>query len=732
MSKKAIKHKPLPNRHKEGLPDDRFYNRELSWLAFNERVLEEAQNAVNPLLERVKFLAISASNLDEFYMVRVASLIDAMKSGEAETGKDGLSAEEQLDRINERTGILAQRQEECWQELRKLLQKERVSVIHEDDLSSEDKAWLTTYFQDNIFSALTPIAIDPSHPFPFLPNLGIAVVLELRKQVLPSSHKRKKKNGKQPEALLKAVIPLPPKLGRFIRLPEREPGTMRFIALEDVLRPFQHLLFPDSEVVGSGLIRITRSSEVDLIEQSDNLVSILDTALKMRRRADVVRMRTNRSIPGNLLRFLTEEFELTPRMIFQSKGLFGMADIHMFYDAVDRPDLKYPPMHIRFPERINDYNGDCFAAIEAKDIIVHHPYESFDVVAQFIRQAAKDPHVVAIKQTLYRTSNDSPIVHALIDAAEAGKSVTVVVELKARFDEEANLRWGRNLERAGAQVIYGLAGLKTHAKVSLVVRRVGEGLKSFVHYGTGNYHPGTAKSYADLSFFTCDPALTRDAALLFNYMTGYSPPASFEKIAVSPLTLRDAILKLIADEVEHATSQRPAAIWMKMNALVDAEIIDALYKASQAGVTTDLIIRGICCLKPGIAGLSDNIRVKSIVGRFLEHARIYCFGAGHGLPSPRAKVYISSADMMPRNLNGRVEVMVPVENSTVHEQVLGQIMHANLKDIKQSWSLLPDGSYRRQPFDAQSFSAHEFFIHNPSLSGRGRALMKEKEAHKNP
>ncbi len=718
-------------REAQALPADRFFNRELSWLAFNERVLNGAFDSANPLLERVKFLAISASNLDEFYMVRVAGLIDEIESGEAEAGEDGLSAEEQLDRIDARARALAAQQEECWRELRGALYKERIHVIHESELSPEDAAWLETYFRDNIFPALTPIALDPSHPFPLLPNLGIAVVLELRKRsrAVPHAKKEKKKNGRQAETLLKAVIPLPSRLDRFIRLPSRESGALRFIAFEDVLRPLQHRLFPDSDVMGAGLIRVTRSSEVDLIEQSDNLALALDAALKERRRADVVRMRVSTNVPPHLLEFLKQEFELAERNIFRSKGLFSMADLRMLHE-IDRPDLKYPPMHIRFPERINDYNGDCFAAIEAKDIVVHHPYESFDVVAQFIRQAAKDPHVVAIKQTLYRTSNDSPVVKALIDAAEAGKSVAAVVELKARFDEEANLRWGRDLERAGAQVIYGLAGLKTHAKVSLVVRRVGEGLKSYVHYGTGNYHPGTAKAYADLSFFTCDLALTRDAALLFNYMTGYSPPASFEKIAVSPLNLRETMLKLIEDEAEHAQAKRPASIWMKMNALVDTNIIDALYKASQAGVSIDLVVRGMCCLKPGMKGLSENIRVKSIIGRFLEHTRIYCFGAGHGLPSPQGKVYISSADMMPRNLNGRVEVMVPIENATVHEQILGQIMQANLKDVKQSWVLGPDGQYRRPSFDASAFSAHDFFIHNPSLSGRGKALAKEKDGTK--
>ncbi len=713
-------------------PEERFFNRELSWLAFNTRVLEEAQNTHNPLLERVKFLSISASNLDEFYMVRVAGIRDQLNDGITAPSQDGLTPREQLKNIYLQTHKLLAAQQECWKAMKLELKTEKILVLSRDQLNAKDKEWLNDYFYNNIFPALSPIAIDSAHPFPFLPNLGMAVVMGLERRmketVLNTKVKTKKTYAtKIVEKKLKAIIPLPPKIARFVHLPAKE-GYSRLIRIEQVIELFHEDLFPGYNLMSSGVIRIVRDSDLETQDGAEDLVRHYESALKKRRMGEIIRLAISESMPENLQAFLIKEMHVKSEDVVRVNGMLGMANLSEFVATLHRPDLRFPPFNSRFPERIKDYGGDCFAAIQAKDIVVHHPYESFDVVVQFLRQAASDPNVVAIKQTLYRTSNDSPIVKALIEAAEAGKSVTAMVELKARFDEEANIKWARDLERAGAQVVYGLVGLKTHCKVSLVVRKTESGsLRSYVHFGTGNYHPITAKIYTDLSFFTCDAALCRDAAHLFNYLTGYAPPKKFEKIAMAPISMRKRLIKLIAEEKAHALAGKPAAIWLKMNSLVDPEMIDALYDAGQAGVTIDLVVRGICCLKPNIPNFSENIHVKSIIGRFLEHSRIFCFGAGHGLPSAQAKVYIASADWMTRNLSGRVEIMVPIENPTVHEQIMGQIMGANLNDERQSWLLNQDGTYTRHHSpEEQSFSAHNFFITNPSLSGRGKALLKEK------
>lgn len=697
----------------ESPPQARYINRELSWLAFNSRVLEEAMNPHNPLLERVNFLSISGSNLDEFYMVRVAGLFDQLIYGASSMSMDGMSTEQQLVKIREKAWELMNEQQQCWAQLQEEMADKGLRVVGVDALSKADTDWLQDYFIGSLFPVLTPIALDPAHPFPFIPNLGIAQLFALQQQ--DTDKKRV------------AVIVFPSSLRRFVELPhdQDDDRARRFILVERVIELFIDELFPNFVIEQSGCIRVIRDSDIDIEDDAEDLVHDFEQAIKRRRRGRVVRMTTTQDMPSDLLRMVMKHLQVDETDTIMVENIIGLSQLREL-TSIDRPELKFPPFTVRFPERIEDFDGDCFAAIAAKDIVVHHPYESFDVVVQFIRQAANDPDVISIKGTLYRTSEDSPIIAALIEAAERGKSVTAVVELKARFDEEANIRWARDLERAGVQVVYGFVRLKTHSKVTLVTRKTADGLRSYVHYGTGNYHPSTARVYTDLSFFTCDETLCRDAAHFFNFVTGYAPPRDMQKLILAPMALRDQVIALIRAEAEHAKAGRPATIWAKMNALLDLDVIDELYAASQAGVKISLVVRGICSLRPGVKGLSENITVKSIIGRFLEHARVYCFGNGQTMPSEDAKVFIASADWMPRNFNGRVEVMVPIENPTVHAQILGQVMVANLKDEKHSWILQSDARYERIPYDEDGFSAHAYFMTNPSLSGRGRALQKAK------
>lgn len=691
---------------------NRYFNRELSWLKFNRRVLEEAWNRKYPLLERLRFLSISGSNLDEFFMVRVAGL-RAQQSRRIEAlSIDGLTTTEQLEAIAEQADMLMLDQQKLWQHLRKRLAKEGISVIDPNEIGKRAEAAVELHFREQILPVLTPQALDPSHPFPFIPNQGLSLIFEMRRL--------------HDKELVRQLIMIPSALPRFIRVPG---ARRRFVPIEEMIKSYVGLLFPDHKLLAAGAFRIIRDSDIEIEEEAEDLVRHFRSAIKRRRRGRVIRLKMQRGLPARIQKLIRRALGGEESIVTETMGFLGIGDLAQLVEE-DRKALKFKPYTPRFPERILEQGGDCFAAIRQKDIIVHHPYESFDVVLAFLQQAAADPDVIAIKQTLYRAGKQSAVIRALCDAAEAGKSVTAVVELKARFDEEQNLMWASQLENAGVQVIYGFVDMKTHAKISLVVRRENGGIRTYCHFGTGNYHPVTARIYTDLSFFTADPRLGRDAGQIFNFVTGYVEPHNLEMLSMSPLGMREKIIELIDAEIGFAKEGKPASLWAKLNSLVDQKIIDKLYEASEQGVEIDLVVRGICCLRPGVQGMSSRIRVKSIVGRFLEHSRIWAFGNGQEMPNPGARVFISSGDWMSRNFDRRVEYMLPIENPTVHDQVLHQVMVANLIDNEQSWRLLPTGEYERIKPQGRRFNLHQYFMTNPSLSGRGGALAERNDVPK--
>ena len=700
-------HSDFPSAQSCGLDitgPDRFLNRELSWLAFNWRVLEEVDNLNVPLLERLRFLSISATNLDEFYSVRVAGLRELARAGSITPGIDGRSIPEQLAFIDSEARDLMRRQQSVLANLRKEMAAQDIHILTAAE-AKEDHAYLLQYFLSHVFPVVSPLAIDPAHPFPFIPNAGFALALQLERKTDKRS--------------LRALVPVPQQINRFVVLPGK---GYRYLPLEELILMHLEQLFPGYALKGHCSFSVLRDSDLEVEDEAEDLVREFEVALKRRRRGEVIRLKISDNAPQALRDDIMVEFSVTNTEVIEVDGMLGLPDLkELVID--DRPNLLWPNFTPRVPERVTDHDGDMFAAIRNKDMLLQHPYETFDMVVRLLQQAARDPNVLAIKQTLYRTSKRSPIVEALCEAAEDGKSVTALVELKARFDEAANIRQSRRLERAGAHVVYGFMNLKTHAKISTIVRREGNRLVTYTHYGTGNYHPITARIYTDVSLFTCDAALGRDATKVFNYLSGYAQPETLENISISPLTLKTTLLQGIAAEAEHARAGKPAAIWVKLNALIDADVIDALYAAGQAGVKISLVVRGICGLRPGVAGLSENIRVKSVIGRFLEHSRIVCFANGHDLNSPNARVYISSADWMDRNLHRRVETLVEIHNETVKAQIVSQIMAANLADVAQSWVMQPDGSYERAtwPKGSFAFSCHRFFMENPSLSGRGSA-----------
>ncbi len=701
-----------------------FLNRDISWMAFNRRVLEEAEDEGNPLLERLKFLSISASNLDEFFEIRVASMMQQIEDGVNDAGPDGLTLTEKRDALNKLTHEFVRDQYDCWNaRLRPALAANGIRVLGLNDLDAEALRFVNDYCERELDPLLTPVTVDPAHPFPRVINKALCVGFLLRRR-------------RRSALTYTGVVSVPRVLPRLVRLPSE--GTADFIFLADLVAHHAERMYHGYDIVSSAPFRVTRNSNLYLAEEeARSLLESVRTELHNRRKGDAVRLEIESDADPEIIERLRTVFEIDPWQVFPVNGPVNLVRFFNIYEQVERPDLKYKPFAAR-ELRLTSKSKDLFEELRNHDILLHHPYDSYDAVISFIESAAGDERVLSMKQTLYRTSEHSLIVPSLIDAASR-KEVTAVVELKARFDEASNIRWARDLEDAGVQVFHGLVGLKTHCKLSLLVRRDPDGMaRSYAHIGTGNYNASTARIYTDLSLFTANPKITRAVHDVFSFLTAYAENPSYDPLLVSPLDLAEKINALIDREIEHARAGREAYIIAKMNALLDKKVVQALYRASQAGVQIDLIVRGICALRPGVRGVSDNIRVRSVVGRFLEHSRIYYFANGG-----EEEIYIGSADWMPRNLYERVEVLVPLRDEVLRERVHREILDAYLADNRKARILLPDASYirawqpvhgkrnRRPPAGDAAFSAQDFLIavaegNAPALPPAPRAVHKRR------
>ncbi len=710
---------PAPRRRKRSAPGGfkaAYFNRELSWLAFDRRVLEQAQDERHPLLERVRYLSIVSSNLDEFFEIRVAGLMQQMDSGMTEPGPDGLSAREQLRRIHSVVASLIEDQYGCWQE--QLIPALAAAGIHfrpPEDLTHHELNWVRAYFREQVYPVLTPLAIDQSHPFPQLGNKTLNVVVSVEPADAPGAgapaEGPRREAGATP---LLAILPVPRILPRLVAIaPAARRGPQRFIFLSDIIKLCAGELFPGYRLKSAHAFRVTRNSDLYIDEEeAENLLKKIEEELRNLRRGAAVRLEIEDGVPEDVFTTLCNYLDLPHEYVFRLKGPINLLRLQSLAE-IDRPDLKFPVFEPVVPAALRG-SVNLFDTIRAQDVLLHHPYESFTPVINFIEQAARDPEVFAIKQTLYRTSGDSPVVRALIDASRNGKQVTALIELKARFDEANNIHWAKQLEEAGVHVLYGLVGHKTHCKLCLVVRRESGHLRHYAHLGTGNYNQKTARFYTDLSLFTARAGLTRDIAQMFNTLTGLGRSPAFRHLLVAPYNLHRRLLELIGREAANAAAGRPARVIAKMNALVDKGTIEALYRASAAGVQIDLIVRGICCLVPGMPGLSENIRVRSLVGRYLEHARVYYFeNAGDPL------VYAGSADWMPRNFFRRVEAVFPVSDPDCRRRLIKEILPMELRDTVNTQELGNNGAYR--PVAAtrrvRRFDAHAQFM---ALAARPR------------